>query len=567
MEQAPAAALVLGPLLRYVSATAATVWVEVDRHCTVEVLATRARTFQCHGHVYALVVIEGLAPGTDHAYEVRLDGEVVWPVNGSPFPLPVIRTLSDERPATVVFGSCRRAAPHGTEHSLLPDEDPRGNGVDALRAYGLRMLTEPPSDWPDLMVFLGDQVYADDPSPATRARVERSGAQTPDGVVADFEQYTWLYHESWKRDVERWVLSVVPTAMIFDDHDMIDDWNISQAWVDDIRAEPWWTEHITGGLISYWIYQHLGNLAPKRIEEEAMLAAITSVDDATPHLRAWALASEELTPVPGGYQFSFDRHVGATHLVVLDSRNGRVLEPGKREMIDADEWAWITERAMEPADHVLLATSLPVFAPGGLHALQQWNEVLCDGGRGRGRWLVRPSDWLRRFLDLEQWAAFDSTFRKFEDLVVLLTTPSPLRRPPATVSVLSGDIHFAYVTEVDVPERAFHDTGADTRQAPATVVRQIVCSPLRNVLRRRDALVMRLGSSRGAQRVGRLLLRHARRGRTQLSWRTTSEPVFHNNIGTLRFTGRATELVIEVADFGAAPDDAVLRTAVRATTP
>jgi hypothetical protein len=245
---------------------------------------------------------------------------------------------------------------------------------------------------------------------------------------------------------------------------------------------------------------------------------------------------------------------------VLDARNGRVLQPGAREMIDAAEWEWITERAMEPAEHVLLATSLPVFAPGGLHALQQWNEVLCDGGRGR--LLVRPSEWLRRNLDLEQWPAFDSTFRKFEDLVVRLSTPAVAHEPPATVSVLSGDIHFAYVTDIDLPAPP-HGTGAGGR----TVVRQIVCSPLRNVLRRRDALVMRLGSSRAAQRVGRVLLRHARRSRSRLSWRTSSEPVFQNNIGTLRFDRRATELLIEVAEPGTTHEDAVLRTVVRTTTP
>ena len=65
-------------------------------------------------------------------------------------------------------------------------------------------------------------------------------------------------------DVERWFFSVVPSAMIFDDHDMIDDWNISASWVRDIRNEPWWRAHVVGGLVSYWIYQHLGNLQPGR---------------------------------------------------------------------------------------------------------------------------------------------------------------------------------------------------------------------------------------------------------------------------------------------------------------
>ncbi len=56
--------LVLGPLLRYVSETEATVWVESDAPCEVVVLDHSARTFEVEGHHYALVRIEGLSPGT-----------------------------------------------------------------------------------------------------------------------------------------------------------------------------------------------------------------------------------------------------------------------------------------------------------------------------------------------------------------------------------------------------------------------------------------------------------------------------------------------------------------------
>lgn len=56
------AELVLGPLLRHVAETTATVWVETDAACEVEVLGRRARTFRVAGHHYGLVAIEGLEP-------------------------------------------------------------------------------------------------------------------------------------------------------------------------------------------------------------------------------------------------------------------------------------------------------------------------------------------------------------------------------------------------------------------------------------------------------------------------------------------------------------------------
>ena len=58
--------LVLGPLLRYVGETAATIWVETDRACAVGMLGHEVRTFEVAGHHYGLVVIEGLRPGAEY---------------------------------------------------------------------------------------------------------------------------------------------------------------------------------------------------------------------------------------------------------------------------------------------------------------------------------------------------------------------------------------------------------------------------------------------------------------------------------------------------------------------
>jgi hypothetical protein len=51
----------------------------------------------------------------------------------------------------------------------------------------------------------------------------------------------------------RWLLATVPSSMIFDDHDVHDDWNTSKTWVTDIRAQGWWDDRIVGGFMSYWI--------------------------------------------------------------------------------------------------------------------------------------------------------------------------------------------------------------------------------------------------------------------------------------------------------------------------
>src|ERR671916_1861024 len=97
--------LVLGPLLRYAGDKEATVWVETDASCEVEILGHRARTFGIEGHNYALVRIKDLVPGETYEYEVALDGERVWPEEDSDFPPPVIRTIEPDGELNLSFGS------------------------------------------------------------------------------------------------------------------------------------------------------------------------------------------------------------------------------------------------------------------------------------------------------------------------------------------------------------------------------------------------------------------------------------------------------------------------------
>lgn len=78
--------LLLGPLLRYVSRDAATIWVETDRPCTVGILDVTTPTFSVWGHHYALVIVRGLAPASAIAYTLTLDVEQRWPLLDSPYP-------------------------------------------------------------------------------------------------------------------------------------------------------------------------------------------------------------------------------------------------------------------------------------------------------------------------------------------------------------------------------------------------------------------------------------------------------------------------------------------------
>jgi hypothetical protein len=524
------AELILGPLLRYADERDATVWVETDTPCEVEVLGRRTSTFHVSGHHYALVVIEGLAPRGSAAYAVALNGVPRWPIPGSSVPASRIRTLDPERGLRVAFGSCRVAAPHEEPWVLERTEDRQGRGVDALTALAHRMRGQLPEEWPSLLLMLGDQVYADAASPETRAfiRSRRSVREPPGEDVADFEEYTRLYREAWGEPMIRWLLSTVPSAMIFDDHEVIDDWNISAAWKREMAVRPWWGERIVGALMSYWLYQHLGNLSPTELRNDRIYAEVRGAEDAGPLLRKFALEADRTT---AGTRWSYTRRLGRSRLVVIDSRAGRLLHANRREMVDDEEWRWVDEQLHGDIDHLLVATSLPFLLPRAIHDLEAWNEALCAGAWGAAA--ARLAERLRRAIDLEHWASFRSSF---ERLVRTLRAVAAGERglPPASIVFLSGDVHYAYIAEGRFPDQPFE-----------TKLYQAVCSPFRHSLDPPLEVANRIAFSRAAERTGALLARSARLPQPSIIWRMKHGPFFENEVATLELHHREAGLRLE----------------------
>ncbi|MGW7289720.1 alkaline phosphatase D family protein [Streptomyces sp. NPDC054847] len=536
----------LGPLLRHVdwdTGTAATVWVETGRPCTAEVRCEQggggsSRTFTVAGHHYALVTVTGLTPGSSTAYEVFLDGERVWPLADSPHPPSTIRT--PEVPADsvrVTFGSCRWAA--------RPARGRDPVGPDALDTLAAKLASAPEEERPDVLLLLGDQVYADEVSEATSARLSagRDREVPPGSGVANYEEYTWLYDESWRDPDVRWLLSTVPSCMIFDDHDVIDDWNTSTAWLAEMRATPWWRDRILSALMSYWVYQHLGNLSPAELAADPLYKAVRSAPDGTQALRQFAEAADRDASVA---RWSYRRDFGRTRLLMIDTRAARVLDEQNRSMLDADEAAWLREQALEGRgsyDHLLLGTSLPWLLPPLIHDAETWNAALCRGERGA--WWARFGEKVRRHADLEHWSAFPSSFEELTRLIIEVGSGPDA---PATVCVLSGDVHHAYVAEPERPGDPADGSGAASAvAAPDARVLQLTCSPVHNSVPKAVRIGFRFGWSRAGRRLGRLFARHGRTGEPVVRWGRGGGPWFGNQLMTLTLRGRRASLRLDRA--------------------
>jgi phosphodiesterase/alkaline phosphatase D-like protein len=380
---------------------------------------------------------------------------------------------------------------------------------------------------------LGDQVYADETSPATRRwlAARRDLNDPPGSQVADYEEYTHLYYESWLDPEVRWLLSTVPSCMIFDDHDVIDDWNTSAAWLEDMRTTGWWQQRLMSGLMSYWVHQHLGNLSPAELAADPTYAAVRAAPDGTDALRALAAAADTDA---ASVRWSYRRDFGRVRLLMVDSRAARVLEEEKRSMLDAGEARWLREQALDAPqsyDHLLIGTSLPWLLPHLVHDAEAWNATLCQGHKG-ARW-ARFGENLRRKADLEHWAAFPASF---DALAALIAEVGSGPDAPATVLVLSGDVHHAYVAEA-----TWRSGSPDAR------VLQLTCSPVHNSIPLSIRLGFRFGWSAAARALGRRFARHGGCGRPPVSWRKTGGPWFGNQLMTLTLRGRSARLRLEQA--------------------
>ena len=42
-----------------------------------------------------------------------------------------------------------------------------------------------------------------------------------------------------------------------------------------MRGKAWWHDRITGAFMSYWVYQHIGNLSPDELAEDETFQIVT----------------------------------------------------------------------------------------------------------------------------------------------------------------------------------------------------------------------------------------------------------------------------------------------------
>jgi hypothetical protein len=305
-----------------------------------------------------------------------------------------------------------------------------------------------------------------------------------------------------------------------------DDWNTSQTWRDEMAKTSWWHARERDALVSYWIYQHIGNLSPADLAQDELYQQVTNGGgDAIGLLRDFADRAREEVNGRKGTRWSYRRDYGNVRLLVIDTRSGRILDGDGRSMVSDSEFEWLEEQSEGDFEHLLIGTSLPWLMPHAISHVQSMNEVACK----RPGWRGRLGEKVRRMGDLEHWPSFRASSDRLARLIEKAAGDAE------TVCVLSGDVHHGYAARVTFEKPVSAD------------VYQLVCSPLHNRVPGFMRPAFRIAWWRPVAAVLRWWSRRSVEP-MPVAWEKIAGPYLGNMVATLTISDRAAEMVMERAD-------------------
>ena len=239
----------------------------------------------------------------------------------------------------------------------------------------------------------------------------------------------------------RRVLAHLPVAMIFDDHDITDDWNLSREWEEVAYGHPFSKRVIGNALVGYLLNQAWGN-APEHFDDGLMgdLEATLGGQGTRGHD---AFIDRLLR---------FDRwhYTWPTTppLVVIDTRTHRWRsESAARKPSGLMDWESLTDlqQTLRDLPAVLLVSPAPIFGVKLIEAIQR---VFT--------WFGRPL-----LVDAENWMAHPGAAHAMLNVFRHSKTPRHF-------VVLSGDVHYSFVYDVELRGR---ERGPDIWQITSSGVR------------------------------------------------------------------------------------------------
>jgi hypothetical protein len=267
-----------------------------------------------------------------------------------------------------------------------------------------------------------------------------------DGIPPKYHAIFDKEHESLNGFVKqlpqvRRALAHIPTYMIFDDHDVTDDWNLTRGWEQEVYGNPLSKRMIGNALIGYLLCQGWGN-APKKVapliakvQESMGESGLNSHDEIIDDLLAFDQWHYRLDTTPP--------------IEVLDTRTQRWRsESNMNKPSGLMDWEALCDfqHSIIGKESVIVVSAAPIYGVKVIEAIQ---KVFTFFGKALT-------------VDAENWMAHKGTAN------VILNIFRHYKTPPDFI-ILSGDVHYSFVYDVRLRFR---------RNSPH--ITQFTCSGLKN---------------------------------------------------------------------------------------
>lgn len=239
----------------------------------------------------------------------------------------------------------------------------------------------------------------------------------------------------------RRALAHIPTYMIFDDHDVTDDWNLTRGWEQEVYGNPLSKRMVGNALLGYLLCQGWGN-APEKVnplielvQEKIKNGEITGHDkiiDSLLDFDQWHYRLDTSVPIE-----------------VLDTRTQRWRsESNMNKPSGLMDWEALCDfqHSIIDKDAVIVVSAAPIYGVKVIEAIQ---KVFTFFGKALT-------------VDAENWMAHKGTAN------VMLNIFRHYKTPPEFI-ILSGDVHYSFVYDVRLRFR---------RNSPH--ITQFTCSGLKN---------------------------------------------------------------------------------------
>lgn len=413
---------------------------------------------------YSIAILDENGENEDYKLFENIVTEDVLHYPG--FALPSLYLQEPSKPLNVLYGSCRKI--HDEHESKI---DALSLGDNAIKTVATK-----PDKRPTLLCLGGDQIYADDvddnvlnecgllshrmdlnteklrgnlslPGKGKRQDFLKSQAKfTSDEAknhLITFGEYMAMYGLMW--NVRNWpagatylkhftdtlpavrrLMANIPTYMLFDDHDVTDDWNISLRWMQDVNSKPLGRQILSNALCAFFLCQGYGNNPADYSDADFydIAAVITERNKSTADFEKLFIGLKRWEFYTPTYPFIY----------FLDTRTQRGHKDMKQMNIEAPAFlkslpSW---RATLKKLHLLLRNQkanlpLVLVSPAPIFGFSVVEDLQKTVSAVKGPY----------FLDFESWGANKDHLLTFATLMGDLN-----------IVLLSGDVHYAYSSTV-----------------------------------------------------------------------------------------------------------------------